>query len=154
AQQGSADGAASHQAHRSERQGGRGAARVSTARRRRPLVTGGLLAALAMLAALAHEREAAGQSAAPPSQPAAHAAQENAARNDAAAQQELADRVDREVESAWQAEHLAPAAPASDAVWLRRLSVDLCGAIPQRDEVAPFLAAADDRERAARRARK
>ena len=66
-----------------------------------------------------------------------------AARRQAApallSQQELADLIDQSLAAAWQEQKLQPTAPADDAVWLRRVSLDLCGSIPDRDEVARFL---------------
>ncbi|MBL8839985.1 MAG: DUF1549 domain-containing protein [Planctomycetes bacterium] len=51
----------------------------------------------------------------------------------------LAELIDRALAEQWQQQKLAPAAPADDATWLRRLSLDLCGTIPLREEVAAFL---------------
>ena len=52
----------------------------------------------------------------------------------------LRDVIDAEVSAVWQREKLTPAAPASDAEFLRRVSLDLTGLIPTRDEAAAFLA--------------
>ncbi len=51
----------------------------------------------------------------------------------------LRDRIDESVASAWQREKLTPAAPASDAEFLRRVSLDLIGTIPTHDEAVAFL---------------
>jgi hypothetical protein len=51
----------------------------------------------------------------------------------------LAELIDRALESEWNQAKLRPADPADDATWLRRLSLDLCGTIPQREEVSAFL---------------
>ncbi len=59
--------------------------------------------------------------------------------HDSAAQQALAESIDRALADAWQTQGLLPAPPVDDAAWLRRLSVDLRGAIASRDEVARFL---------------
>ena len=57
-----------------------------------------------------------------------------------AAQQALADEVDRLLDAARGAQGLEASPAADDETWLRRLSVDLCGTIPSRDEVDAFLA--------------
>src|SRR5262245_56012048 len=64
-------------------------------------------------------------------------------------QQELADVVDAALEAGWKEQELEPTAPADDATWLRRLSLDLCGSIPDRGEVERFLSesAADKRSK-------
>ncbi len=64
--------------------------------------------------------------------------------------QALADLIDATLKKAWKERDLDAAASTDDATWLRRLSLDLCGTIPEREEVAAFLA--DDR--VDRRARK
>jgi len=66
-----------------------------------------------------------------------------------AEQKRLARKVDAALEQAWKDEGLAPAAPADDATFLRRLSLDVRGVIPAREKVAEFLAsrAPDKRER-------
>jgi hypothetical protein len=54
--------------------------------------------------------------------------------------QALADLIDRSLAQTWKEKKLEVAPGADDATWLRRLSLDLCGTIPERDEVAVFLA--------------
>ena len=51
----------------------------------------------------------------------------------------LAELIDRALQEQWQQQKLRPAEPADDATWLRRLSLDVCGTIPLREEVAGFL---------------
>jgi hypothetical protein len=58
--------------------------------------------------------------------------------------QALAELIDRTLAQEWKVRKLPFAESADDAAWLRRLSLDLCGTIPEREEVAAFLA--DDRE--------
>jgi hypothetical protein len=65
------------------------------------------------------------------------------ASTDAQSVQALADLIDSTLAQHWKAQRLEVAAPADDSAWLRRLSLDLCGTIPEREEVAAFLA--DDR---------
>jgi uncharacterized protein DUF1549/uncharacterized protein DUF1553 len=55
-------------------------------------------------------------------------------------QRALAASIDAALAQAWREQKLEPAEPADDAGWLRRLSLDLCGTIPDRGEVAAFLA--------------
>ena len=57
--------------------------------------------------------------------------------------------IDAEVAAAWQRQGLTPAAPTTDAEFLRRVSLDLTGVIPSYAETTAFLAdgAADKRER-------
>jgi len=62
----------------------------------------------------------------------------------------VAELIDRALEVEWKEQKLRPADPADDATWLRRLSIDLCGTIPLREEIAAFL----DDKRADKRARK
>jgi hypothetical protein len=66
-----------------------------------------------------------------------------------AAQTRLARKIDAALEQAWKDAGLKPAAPCDDATFLRRLSLDVRGVIPAREEVAEFLAshAADKREK-------
>src|SRR5262249_854203 len=51
--------------------------------------------------------------------------------------------IDAEVRAAWQREKITPAAPADDAAFLRRVSIDLVGTIPTPDEARQFLQDAD-----------
>lgn len=51
----------------------------------------------------------------------------------------LRQLIDGEVQSAWQKEGIAPAKPAEDAEFLRRIYLDLIGVIPTIDEAAVFL---------------
>jgi hypothetical protein len=53
---------------------------------------------------------------------------------------ELARRIDRHLEEAWKSADIVPAAPADDAEWLRRVTLDLAGRIPSVEEVRTFLA--------------
>jgi hypothetical protein len=55
-------------------------------------------------------------------------------------EQAVADRVDGELALVWKEQGVAPAAPADDAVWLRRASLDLRGVVPAIDEVEAYLA--------------
>jgi hypothetical protein len=61
----------------------------------------------------------------------------------------LAHKIDAALDQAWKDAGLKPAAPCDDATFLRRLSLDVRGVIPAREEVAEFLAshAADKREK-------
>jgi hypothetical protein len=54
--------------------------------------------------------------------------------------QEMAARIDALVAQRWKQEGVDPAAPASDAEFLRRASLDLTGTIPAVNEVRQFLA--------------
>src|SRR5262245_5974570 len=60
----------------------------------------------------------------------------------------LADRVDRLVATGWERAGVTPAAPADDAEFLRRASLDLIGRIPTVAEVRAFLEDADPLKRA------
>ncbi|WP_425614699.1 DUF1549 domain-containing protein [Anatilimnocola sp. NA78] len=51
----------------------------------------------------------------------------------------LRDYIDSEVGTAWQREKVTPAAPATDAEFLRRIYLDLAGIIPTYDEAVAFL---------------
>jgi hypothetical protein len=53
-----------------------------------------------------------------------------AARGDVPPEQDLAARIDQHLAAAWPAEYVFPAPPASDAEFLRRAWLDLCGIIP------------------------
>src|SRR5579884_2955013 len=59
----------------------------------------------------------------------------------------LRQLIDAEVRAAWQRENVTPAGPADDATFLRRVSLDLAGAIPSYDEARTFLADADPHKR-------
>jgi len=66
----------------------------------------------------------------------------------------LAAEIDRRLEAHWQAQGIAPAAPADDATIYRRLMLDLTGRIPTRVEWEAWLAdktPADERYRQALR---
>ncbi len=52
----------------------------------------------------------------------------------------LQDVIDNEVHAAWQREKITPSAPSSDAEFLRRVSLDIVGVIPNYDETVAFLA--------------
>lgn len=52
---------------------------------------------------------------------------------------ELAGLIDRHVETRLKADHLAPAEPAGDAEFLRRVYLDLHGVIPSAEQAARFL---------------
>ncbi|MSR48006.1 MAG: DUF1549 domain-containing protein [Planctomycetes bacterium] len=62
----------------------------------------------------------------------------------------LAELIDQSLQAQWPEQKVRPADPADDSTWLRRLSLDLCGTIPLREEVAAFL----DDSRADKRLRK
>jgi len=55
----------------------------------------------------------------------------------------LREVVDVEVEAAWKREKVKPAAPASDAEFLRRVSLDLLGVVPSFEETTAFLDSKD-----------
>jgi hypothetical protein len=65
----------------------------------------------------------------------------------------LAGRIDRALEVVWKARQVQPATPATDAEFLRRISLDLAGCVPTADDVRAFLAdtAPDKRARAVNR---
>jgi hypothetical protein len=52
----------------------------------------------------------------------------------------LREIIDSEIRAAWQREKISPAGPASDAEFLRRVSLDIVGVIPTHDETVAFLA--------------
>ncbi len=56
-----------------------------------------------------------------------------------AAAEPLRDVIDREVAKAWAEKGLEPAARSTDAVFLRRVHLDLVGTIPTHDEAVAFL---------------
>ncbi len=60
----------------------------------------------------------------------------------------LRESIDARVSAAWNANQVAPAGPASDAEFLRRIYLDLIGVIPTYEEARTFLedSAADKRE--------
>lgn len=58
----------------------------------------------------------------------------------AAAESPLRDVIDAEVQAVWQREKIAPAQPAGDAEFLRRVYLDLIGVIPTYEEAVAFLA--------------
>lgn len=51
----------------------------------------------------------------------------------------LRDTIDRRVEAVWKAKDVTPAAPSTDAEFLRRVYLDLLGRIPTCDEALAFL---------------
>jgi hypothetical protein len=55
--------------------------------------------------------------------------------------------IDAEVKAAWEREKVTPAPRAGDAEFLRRVHLDLLGAIPTADEVRQFLQDADPKKR-------
>jgi len=62
----------------------------------------------------------------------------------------LAATIDRALEAAHHEQGIVAAPPADDATWLRRLSLDVRGTIPARDEVVAFLADPSPARRAER----
>jgi hypothetical protein len=56
--------------------------------------------------------------------------------------------VDREIRAAWQDHHIAPAPTVDDARFLRRVSLDITGRLPTRDQVVKFLDDSDPAKRA------
>ncbi len=65
----------------------------------------------------------------------------------AAGEKPLREVIDAEVRAAWQKQKITPAGKADDAVFLRRIYLDLVGDIPTYDEARQFLADADPRKR-------
>src|SRR5262245_52373329 len=65
---------------------------------------------------------------------------------------EVAGRIDALMQTAWTAAKVQPRPPASDAEFLRRLSLDVTGVVPDEEVVRAFLAsnAPDRRARAIR----
>ena len=51
----------------------------------------------------------------------------------------LVERIDASLEAAWSARGVAPASPASDAAFLRRVSLDLAGVTPSLAEAEQYL---------------
>lgn len=58
----------------------------------------------------------------------------------ASADEPLRQIIDREIRASWESQKLTPTARTSDAQFLRRVSLDLIGAIPTHEEVVAFLA--------------
>jgi hypothetical protein len=56
--------------------------------------------------------------------------------------------IDREMEAHWRARDVAPAGPAGDATYLRRVYLDVLGTVPAPEEVDAFLADASPDKRA------
>ncbi|MBI2191397.1 MAG: DUF1549 domain-containing protein [Planctomycetes bacterium] len=56
--------------------------------------------------------------------------------------------VDRLISAGWKREHVTPSSPANDAEFLRRLSLDLRGRVPDPTEAAEFLAGESPNKRA------
>ncbi len=52
----------------------------------------------------------------------------------------LREVIDSQIQSAWEHEKITPTGPASDAEFLRRVSLDIVGVIPTHDETVAFLA--------------
>lgn len=63
----------------------------------------------------------------------------SAVSSDSMADTQLRDVIDQEIIAGWKANKLTPAPPASDAVFLRRIYLDLVGTIPTHDEAKAFL---------------
>lgn len=65
------------------------------------------------------------------------------------AAEHLRDTIDRHIAAAWENEGITPAPPASDAAFLRRVTLDLTGRIPAHAETVAFLddTAPDKREK-------
>jgi hypothetical protein len=64
-----------------------------------------------------------------------------------AQQSRLRDVIDREIKAGWEKEKLAPPGLSSDAVFLRRIYLDLIGMIPSYEEATAFLGDADPQKR-------
>jgi len=60
----------------------------------------------------------------------------------------LSNVIDAEIARVWEREHIAPPAVATDGEFLRRVSLDLCGIIPEHDVAQQFLDDADPLKRA------
>jgi hypothetical protein len=115
-----------------------GAARTSAATRSAALAA--LLAFGAAALARAQESPPSPAPNGPPASAPPAAAAPRAPVSTSREQQALADAIDAELVAAWSEQKLAAAAPADDATWLRRLSLDLRGTIPSAEEAAAFLA--------------
>ncbi len=59
----------------------------------------------------------------------------------------LRDVIDRAIKASWEKEKIAPPARSSDAVFLRRIYLDLIGMIPSYEETTAFLNDADPQKR-------
>ncbi|MBM3972409.1 MAG: DUF1549 domain-containing protein [Planctomycetes bacterium] len=59
----------------------------------------------------------------------------------------LRDTIDREIKAAWEKGKLASPARSTDAVFLRRVYLDLVGMIPSYEETTAFLADSDSQKR-------
>jgi len=59
----------------------------------------------------------------------------------------LREIIDAKIKAGWQKEKLTPAPRSSDAVFLRRIHLDLVGAIPTYEETTAFLKDADPQKR-------
>src|SRR5262245_59228536 len=62
---------------------------------------------------------------------------EEPAAADAAA---VAARIEQFLQGHWQANNITPAAPAADATFLRRVTLDLAGRLPAADQIRAFAA--------------
>ena len=60
----------------------------------------------------------------------------------------LSETIDREIKAVWTREKLTPPVRSSDAVFLRRIYLDLVGMIPGWEETTTFLADTDPQKRA------
>ena len=65
-----------------------------------------------------------------------------------AAEGTLSATIDREISAAWSREKITPPERSSDAVFLRRIYIDLVGMIPGYEETTTFLADTDPEKRA------
>jgi Protein of unknown function (DUF1553)/Protein of unknown function (DUF1549) len=63
---------------------------------------------------------------------------------------EITARLDAALEGLWEAEEVRPAGPADDAEFLRRVSLDVAGVIPDEASVRAFLSDRDRDKRAAK----
>ncbi|HUR53443.1 MAG TPA: DUF1549 domain-containing protein, partial [Gemmataceae bacterium] len=55
--------------------------------------------------------------------------------------------IDRELAAAWKEQQIAPAPKATDAEFLRRVTLDLVGTVPTFDETTKFLTDKDEKKR-------